>query len=471
MNEKANKEVRTKKTFKLPHIYVILVSIMILCAIASWILPAGEFERVPNEKGRLIVVPGTFETIERTPVGPFETVIAIYQGMLNGSVVSFFVFIAYASIGLIISTGAFNGLVVGMLKYLKGNIKIAIIPVFITVLGVISSTIGCFEEFFPFIPIFVGISIAMGYDAIVGLAIVALGAGLGYSGATMNPFTVGTAQGIAGVAPMSAIGFRIFSHASMIVVGSIYTMRYAIKVEKDPTKSYVYGDNFDKIPINSETLTNQTFGIREKLVLLTLLIGTVVIIYGTKDHGWYFGELSAAFLIMGLIASFIMGWSLNTIAEKIAASFSDVAVACMMIGLARGILVVLEEGSIIDTIIYGLAYPLEGLPSWLAAEAMLLVQTLLNFLIPSGSGQAVVSMPIMAPLSDILGVSRQMAIIAFQFGDGLSNIIWPTALTPIVCGIAGVKIEKWWKFMIPVFGMIFVTQMILMAIGVVIGVS
>lgn len=460
---------KKKKQLAMPHIYVLLFVIICVCTIFTWILPAGQFDRVANAAGRQIVVPNTFHDVDPSPVGLFQMFGLIYSGMIDASGVLIFVFIAYAAIGLIISTGAFNGLVAGLLKLLKGKLRVIIIPIFITLIGIASSTIGVFEETFPFIPIFVGISIAMGYDAIVGLAIVALGAGLGYSGAFMNPFTVGMAQSIAELAPLSGMGFRIFCHFVMIIVASIYTVRYALKIQADPTKSLVYGTAFDAIDMDPDAIEKHSFGIREKLVLVTLAAGIGVIVYGTKTYGWYFQELSAVFLMMGLISSAIMGWAPNQIAEKIAKSFSDIAMACMMIGLARGILMVLKAGNIIDTVVYGLAIPLSYLPRWISAEAMLLVQTLLNFLIPSGSGQAVVSMPIMAPLSDLLDISRQMAVLAFQFGDGLSNVLWPTALTPVVCGIAGVKIEKWWKWFIPLFGMLFVTQMVLIGIALAIG--
>ena len=452
-----------KRKFKLPHILVLLTGIIIICAILTWILPAGEFDRQANAAGTEVVVPGTYHTVDASPVGPFETLKSIYNGMLNGGGVIFFVFIAYASIGLIISTGAFNGLVAGLLKVLKGKARAVIIPIFILVLGCVSSTIGVFEEAFPFIPIFVGIAIAMGYDALVGLGIVALGVGLGYSGAVMNPFTVGMAQDIAGIPQMSGIGFRIICHVVMIIVASTLLIRYALKVQADPTKSYVYGDDFSHMEMDPQGIEHHSFGIREKAVLAVLALGVVVIVWGVKTKGWYFEDLSAVFLLMGIISSFIMGWGPDTIAQKMAASFTDIAVACMIIGFSRGILVVLQSGHIIDTIVYGISIPLGKFPAWIASELMLVVQTLLNFLIPSGSGQAVTSMPIMAPLADLIGVSRQVSVLAFQFGDGLSNIIWPTAMAPIMCGIAGIKIEKWWKLIVPIFLALLVTQGVLIA--------
>lgn len=172
---------------------------------------------------------------------------------------------------------------------------------------------------------------------------------------------------------------------------------------------------------------------------------------------------------MGLISAILVGWNPNQIARSLEKSFRDISAACMMIGFARGILIVMQTGHIMDTFVYGMFMPLSALPQLAAAEAMLIVQTLLNFLIPSGSGQAVVSMPIMAPLADLLGMSRQLAVLCFQFGDGLSNIMWPTTTLPIACGIAGVSMMKWWKFFTPLFIMLVGVQAIMVAIGFVIG--
>lgn len=459
----SNAPLNQKKKFTLPHIYVLLFGLIVLCTILTWVLPAGEFDRIDGR-----AVAGSFHLVEASPVGPFQMFQLIYEGFLDAGSVLFFVFISYASINIMISSGAFNGLVAFLLRIFKGNARVAIIPIFITLVGAASSTIGLFEEWFPFIPVFVGIAVAMGYDAVVGLAIVALGAGMGYSGAAMNPFTVGVAQGIAGVPALSGALFRVVCHAVMIVVGSGLTIRYALKVQADPAKSYVYGDTLSH-NMSEEELKNSRFGVREALVLCILFVGIVVVIYGCKFHDWYFQELSAVFMIMGLLSAIVMGWGPNVIGEKFADGFTNVAMACMMIGLARGILMVLRAGVIIDTVVYYFSLPLSAFPAWLCGVAMLVMQTLLNFLIPSGSGQAATSMPIMAPLADLLGVTRDTAVLAYQFGDGLSNIVWPTAMAPIMAGLAGVKVEKWWKFVVPVFLCLFVTQAVLMVVAVVTG--
>lgn len=461
--------LKKKKGITLPHIYILLFSIIVVCTILTWILPAGEFDRVVNEAtGRTVAVAGTFHTVEQSPVGIFQMFQAIYNGMCDAGSVTFFVFISYASINIIISSGAFNGLVAGLLKVFKGKARVAIIPIFMFIVGIASSTIGLFEEWFPFVPVFAGIAVAMGFDAIVGMAIVAFGAAMGYSGAMMNPFTVGVAQGIAEVAPMSGMGYRFFCHMALLVVGSALTIRYALKIQADPSKSLVYGET-EHITMSEDDVQNSPFGIREKLVLLILLAGIIAVVYGCKVYGWYFAELSAVFVIMGILSAIVMGWGPNKIGELYSKGFTDIAMACMMIGLARGILMVLQAGNIIDTVVYYFSLPLAAFPSWFCGVAMLAMQTLLNFLIPSGSGQAATSMPIMAPLSDLLGVSRDTAVLAFQFGDGLSNVLWPTAFPAVMAGLAGIKVEKWWKFAIPVGVALFLTQAVLMILAALTG--
>lgn len=461
--------LKKKKGIQLPHIYVLLFSVIIVCTILTWVLPAGEFDRVMNEAtGRTVAVAGTFHTVKQSPVGIFQMFQSIYNGMCDAGSVTFFVFVSFASINIIIASGAFNGLVAGLLKVFKGKARVAIIPIFMFIVGIASSTIGLFEEWFPFVPVFAGIAMAMGFDAVVGMAIVAFGAATGYSGAMMNPFTVGIAQGIAEVAPMSGTGYRFLCHMALLVVGSALTIRYALKVQADPSKSLVYGET-GHITMSEDDVQNSPFGIREKLVLLILLGGIIAVVYGCKVYGWYFAELSAVFVIMGILSALVMGWGPNKIGELYSKGFTDIAMACMMIGLARGILMVLQAGNIIDTVVYYFSLPLAAFPSWFCGVAMLIMQTLLNFFIPSGSGQAAASMPIMAPLADLLGVSRDTAVLAFQFGDGLSNVLWPTAYPAILAGLAGIKVEKWWKFAIPVGLALVLTQAGLMILAVLTG--
>jgi uncharacterized ion transporter superfamily protein YfcC len=254
----------------------------------------------------------------------------------------------------------------------------------------------------------------------------------------------------------------------MIIVASIYMIRYALKIQADPSKSLVAGEDFSKFAIGEDSLSHE-FGIRQKLSMLVFLLTLVLFVVGVKVWGWYFGEIATVFLLMAVVIAIIMGWSPNEFSRKMVAGLGDITAACMMVGIARGIRVVLTEGNIIDTVVYGMAIPLNYLPKWLAGEFMLVFQTLLNFLIPSGSGQAATVMPIMAPLSDLLGITRQVAVLAFQFGDGLSNILWPTAFAVVMAGIGGVKVTTWWKWLVPLFLWLFLAQAVLIAIAVGIG--
>jgi uncharacterized ion transporter superfamily protein YfcC len=460
-----------KKKLAMPHVYVLLTGIILVAALLTWVLPAGQFDRELNAAGRNVVVPGSWHVVEQTPVGFFRAVKAIFDGMVDAADIIFFIFIDYAAISLLISSGAFHGMVSGLLKVLKGKARAVIIPIFLLLFGFAASTIGMFEESLPFIPVFVGIAIAMGYDALIGIGIVALGVGMGYSGAFMNPFTVGVAQGIAELTPLSGSWYRIICHIVMIVVASVYMIRYALKIQKDPAKSLVAGEDFSKFDMDKNSLATQEFGIRQKLSMTVFLLTLVVFVIGVKVWGWYFGEIATVFLLMAVVIAIIMGWSPNEFTRKIVAGLGDITAACMMVGIARGIRVVLNEGNIIDTVVYGLSVPLQYLPTWLAGEFMLVLQTLLNFLIPSGSGQAATVMPIMAPLSDLIGVTRQVAVLAFQFGDGLSNILWPTAFAVVMAGIGGVKVTTWWKWLVPLFLWLFLAQAVLLAIAVGIGYS
>ena len=457
-----------KKRFSVPHIFVLLFLIIAICAVLTWILPAGQFDRIQNADGREVAVAGTWHEVEATPVGIFDTFKAVYDGMVDAAGIIFLVFITFASTSFVTKSGAFDGLVVFLMKMFKGNSSIVIIPVFMALFGLGSSTVGMFEEWLPFIPIFASIFIGIGFDAVVGLAVVALGAGIGYSGAAMNPFTVGVAQGIAEVPYMSGAGFRVICHIVMLIVGSAMVMRYALKIKKDPTKSLVYGTDFSELGVGAN-VEHKEFGVRQALVLVDLLVAIVVMVYGVKQYEWYYAEISTVFLIMGLVAAIIMGTKINDIGEGFAKGFSDAAMAALLVGVSRGILMVLQQGNIIDTVVNGLAMPLSHLPVWLSGIAMLIMQTLLNFFIPSGSGQAATSMPIMAPLADLLGMTRDTACLAFQFGDGLSNIVWPTAYAAVMAGLAGVKVEKWWRFIFPIFFALIGVQAVMMVIAVLTG--
>ena len=462
-------KIGEKKKFNLPHTFIILFAIIVICALLTWIIPAGSFDYMENAEGRSVAVAGTWHPVDDVdPVGPFRVFELVYEGMVDAADIAFLVFITYASVVFVIKSGAFDGAVASLLKIFKGKSSLVTIPAFMLLIGLGSSTIGMFEEWLPFIPVFAAIYVGMGYDALVGLAVIAFGAGIGFSGAMMNPFTVGVAQGIAEVTYMSGAWYRFICHIVMWIVASLFVMRYASKVHDDPTKSYLYGTKAEEMMKSESGVDVNTleFGLKQKLVLLDLLVTILVVVIGVIKFGWYFSQICGVFLIMAIVCAIIMKWNLNKIGEIFAVGFQDATTAAMMVGIARGVKLVLVEGGIIDTVVHGFTLPLSALPVWLSAIAMLIMQTLLNFFIPSGSGQAAVSMPIMAPVADLLGITRDTAVLAYQFGDGLSNIIWPTAFAAVVAGLAGVPLDKWWKFAFKLFGILICVQAVLMVVAV-----
>ena len=460
----------TKKWYmKVPHTFTILFLLIVLCAIATHFLPAGEFQRVENPAtGKMAVVAGTYHHVDPSPVSFFNTFIAVQKGMVDAAAISFFVFLSYASFFTVLKTGGLHAFIGWLLRVMKGK-EIVIIPVFMYVFGLAGAIFGMFEETFGFIPLFVGLAIAMGYDAIVGMCMVVVGVGIGFSAAFLNPFTVGLAQKFAEIPLFSGMGFRIVSWFVFMTFSVIWVLLYARKIKKDPTKSYVYGVDMGALKLDNEELMNSKFHPRDITIMLLVVLFVALLVWGVIKKGWYFDELAGLFIIMGILCAAVAGWGPDKIAESYVEGFRDIVFGAMVIGLSRGILIVMREGNIIDTVIYGLSLPLAHFPAWFSAQGMLFVQTIISFFIPSGSGMAATTMPIMAPLADLLGFTRQTAVLAFQYGDGFSNIFFPTTRCPVICSIAKVPLEKWWKFFTPMFLALYVLQMIFIGIAVSMG--
>lgn len=462
-------ETCPKKRFSFPHVYVLLFGITLLCAAASYWIPAGEFRREMNESiGREVVVPGTFHVVPRTPVNLFGAFIALQKGFVDAAAVVFFVFLAYASWFVVLKTGALHSLIGWMMRTFKGRDKY-IFAVFIFVFGAGASVFGMFEETYGFLPLFVGMAIAMGYDAVVGMATVAMGVGMGYTAAVMNPFTVILAQKYADLPLLSGMGFRMGVWLVMMSLCVWWILRYAKKVRKDPTQSVMYGVDVGDLRLDHDELVGKPFTFRDKSICMVVLGTVVLLVWGVIKKGWYFDELCGLFVVMGVISGIIAGFTPNRLAETFVDGCRDIVFGALIVGISRSILVVLGEGHIVDSVVYYLSRPLSYLPVWAAAEGMLVVQNLINFFIPSGSGQAVVTMPIMAPLADLLHINRQVAVLAFQFGDGLSNIFWPTADISIICAIAHVPLNRWYRFFTPFFLIAVGAQAVAIAVAVVTG--
>lgn len=466
---------KKKKGFTMPHNYVIVFCIILLATLLTYIVPAGSYQREINDDGREVVVEGSFEYNEQTPVSPFGIFEAVAQGFNEVANMIFFVVFAFGWVNVLIVNGTFNAMIGGVIRKLGTKVEL-LIPVLMMFFGILGSTIGISEETYGLVPVFVSLAVALGYDAIVGGAMVYIGVATGFASATLNPFTIGVAMGIAGVEYPYGVLFRSIVLVTFEIVAIIYVWRYARKVYKDPTKSLLYGTKLELPQMASrDELMNTYANMRHKLCGLLFMVAMGLMVYGTTQLGWYINELSALFIIMMIISGFVGGMSPNDIARSFVQAAKDMMFGAMIIGLSRGIVVVLTNGGVIDTIVYGLSLPLEhmghtlgALSEYIAAVGMLIVQNIINCFIGSGSGQASAVMPIMAPLSDIVGVSRQVAVLAFQFGDGYSNMFWPNGIF-LISGLMNVPANKWFKFVAPLFGIMFCFQVLFVCIAVAIG--
>ena len=443
------KEKRERK-LAFPHTFVILFCIIALMAVCSYVIPAGSYERIFNETAnRNVVDPNSFTYVEQSPVSFFSFLHAIPNGMMEVADIMVFIFVVGGAFNIITQTGAMENGIKKLAYRLQGREKL-IIPLMMFVFSLGGATFGMSEETIIFIPIGIALARALGYDAIVGMAMVTFGAAIGFSSGFLNPFTVGVAQKIAELPTFSGMALRVAVWLVMVIVVPMCILRYANKVRKNPECSYVrdleLAQKDKKITIEDVPL-----GTRDILVLLTLAGGLIIIVVGVMKFGWGVLDIAAVFLGMGILGGILGGTQPNQMARDFIAGAKDIAMGALIVGIARGILVVMSEGQILDTIVHALATLISGLPKAVAAEGMLIVQCIINFFIPSGSGQAAVTMPIMAPLADALGVSRQTAVLAFQFGDGFTNAIIPTHGTLCASlGVAGIPFNKWFKFALPV---------------------
>ena len=457
-----------KKKFKVPHTYVIIFAMIISVALLTYVIPAGQYQKVEGPGGRMVVDPNSYATVDSNPTKFFDVLKAFPKGLAAAQSIVFFIFIVGGAFNVLNQTGAIEAGIGKIALSLKGKEKL-MIPIIVFVFSLGGATIGMSEEAIVFVPIGVALARALGYDAITGMAMVALGAAAGFTSGFMNPFTVGVAQGIAEVPLFSGIALRLIIWVCTLTLVIGYIFRYANKVKADIKNSYVYELELQEKDMAIDLSTVRKMTTRDTIVLLIFLGGMGILIFGVFKYGWYITEIAAIFLAIGIFSGIAGGMPLDDIAKNFIAGAKDVAMGALVVGLARGILVVMEASLIIDTIIYGLASAISNLPKTISAIGMLLVQSFLNLIIPSGSGLAATTMPIMAPLSDVIGVTRQTAVLAYQFGDGITNSIVPTSGVLLAnLTIAKIKYEEWVKFVGPLMVIWTLLGCIFMVIAVVI---
>ncbi len=461
-------EEKKAKKFKNPHTFVVVTSFIILATILTWLVPSGTFERALDETtGRTLVVPGTFRVLEHTPVSPAKMVMSIFDGMVNAADIIFFTFFSYGFMVMLIKVGAFDSGVGAMLRKLKDKYQYAM-PIIAILFSLTGALFGLYPEVYGFVPIVMSLSVALGYDPLYGAIAILGGMATGYSAASINPYTVAIAQTIAELPLFSGMAYRWFCYFCFMTLFLFCMCRYGRMVKANPEKSYVYGVHFPFISnTSSSDLIKLEFTTKHKISLALCASTVVIFAYGAIEYGWYFSELSAIFLVTMFIIGRINGQSISDTCNAFVEISKEILFAAFVIGLARAILIVLQEGQVIDTICYYFSEGLNGLPKVVTVEAMLGFQTVLNMFLTSSSAQAVTSMPLMIPLADLLDINRQIAVLAYQFGEGFSNLFWPTGCATL-CAVSGVPMNKWWKFFAPYVLLVTILSGILLAIAVMI---
>ena len=431
---------------------VLLFALIVLAQAATYVLPAGEFERDGRQ-----VIPGTYHTVEtdRLPLQTFLT--AVPAGLAAAQDIIFFVFVVGGVIAVVRTTGAIDALIGAAIRHLSHRPAVLMFGT-VVLFAVGSSTIGMAEEYMPFVPILVTMCLAMRMDAVVAVGIIYIGAGVGYACAAINPFTVLIAQQIAGVELMSGQGLRWGLLLVCAAIGADHLLRYVRRVQRDPTASLVADVDYST---GFHMPEDVAFTPRRVTVLLVFAAAVAGFVYGIRAWDWYLTELVAVFLALGLVVAVVGRLRPDRVATEFCRGAAELTTTALLIGFARTIEVVLTEGRVIDTVINGLAQPLQMLPRGLSAIGMLGVQTVCNFFIPSGSGQAYVTMPIMAPLSDLTDLSRQTAVLAYQFGDGFTNMIVPTnALLVGILALAKIPYQRWVRFVWPLLVKLYVVAIL-----------
>jgi uncharacterized ion transporter superfamily protein YfcC len=442
-------ELETKKRgftdFKVPHVYVIVFFILLLALICTVIVPSGEYDYVFDEtSGRDLVDPSSYTLIEKPAFDPMVFVRAIPAGMSAAVDVIMMVVLILAAFEIVNATGALTAGIYALVLRLKG--KESFVVVGLTILfSVIGGFLGWAEGILMFIPLAVSMTKAMGYDAMLGVGVVMLGGGAGFTAGPLNVYTTGVAQGIANLPLFSGLEFRLMSWCIFTLMAIIFCLAYARKLKKDINNSLISGNELSEV---NEEIEIPPFTARRKINVIIVICSFVLIAYGTAKWGWYLKEISGAFIVMGILCGIIAGTRLNDMALQFANGAKIIIPSALVIGMARGVLYIMQEGKIIDTLVHSLASALNGMPSIISVILITLFTIFLNFFIISASSKAAMLMPILMPLGDLIGVKRQVITVAYQFGDGFTNYFWPTSGI-VMAGLAlggNIPWDRWAKW-------------------------
>ena len=521
------------KQRQIPHTFVIVFSIIVIAAVASWFVDGGEYERtvkvMPDGTTKNIILAESYKNVDNQPQ-TWQIFSALFEGFVAKADIIVFILLIGGAFWILNASRAIDVAIFSFLNFTKkleksriirkigiNNIIMTLIMILFSLFG---SVFGMSEETIAFVIIFVPLAISMGYDSIVGVCLCFFAAGLGFAGATLNPFTIGIAQGLSDVPLFSGIEYRVFCWIVITLIGIVFILRYAAKIKKDPTKSLVYEEDqvwrdkasediekvvyetpltswitfallfvimiifsvyypsstliigqsqitFPAIPILTALFALTSYISLRKSVhffILNLFIFTILyLIVGVMAYQWYVLEIATLFFAMGIASGVAMSYSANRITELFLAGVKDILSAALVVGLAGGIIVILQNGKVIDPMLHSIAESMKDIGRYASLSIMYGIQTAINLIMPSGSAKAALTMPIMAPFSDLISVSRQATIMAYQFGDGFTNMITPTSAVLVgVLGVAKIPYQKWVKWVWPLILALFLLGFLLL---------
>lgn len=440
-----------KKQFKMPHTFVIVGIIILAAVVMTWLIPAGSYVRVENAQGIKVVDPQQFSFVNRVPINPLKIPMYIVKAFTSNADLLWVVLFSGGAFHLITLSGALQAVIAKVAKRFSDKLYI-FIPVLTLVFGLICTTQGV-NTFIAFAPVMVMLSLAMGLDSISGAAIILLGGAVGFSTGTLNISTTLVAQKIAELPLYSGLEYRAFCFAVFYVVTNIYLIRYAMKVKKNPELSPMFDlDKSNDLNTGADLDSFGTLNTRKVLILLSLFAALALIVYGCIVLEWDMAETAATFIGLSIVVGFIAGFKPSDISKHFLEGCKKMLAAAIIIGLARAIGTILTDGKIVDTVVYFLAGGLSVVPALFQGPAMLIANTLINVVLTSGSGQAAAVMPIFTPLADLIGMTRQTAVLAFNFGDGFCNYILPTSTALMgIISASNIPYDRWMKFMWKLF--------------------
>jgi len=452
---------------KMPHTLVIVGALIVLVLILSWLVPSGEFQRIekllPDGSRLKVPVDGTFHQLPKTHLGLQTLFLAPIKGFLDGAGLISFLLIIGGSFGIFQETGAVEQGIKRLTVHVRRRpfLEMLFIPVLMTVFSLAGAVFGMAEELIPLVMIFIALSRALGYDSIVGTAIPFLGAAAGFACAFFNPFTVGVAQGIAGVPIYSGLGYRVCAWVVATSVVIAYVMVYAARIKKNPELSPVRDLDLAR-ESQATAAAGEDWNASHILALLTFLAALILLVWGVLKHHWYLEPIAALFLGMGILIGLISRMGPSTIAKHFVTGAKDMVGVVFIVACARALLVIANDAKIMDTLLLYGSTAIRVLPKAMTAQVMFLVQCVINFFIHSGTSQAALTMPVMAPLSDLVGITRQTCVYSFALSELINPILPTSAVTMGILGAAKIPWERWARWFLPLMLILVVLAFLLL---------